>query len=512
MGALVNLLLNPQLIILGIGCGSIVLALMVQADLLLQSSVVTTRRLFQALMVFGICCLAVFVALIQIQGITFWSVTTPANFWAALVGLAGFAWGGALFLVGGGYLYNLVGDLLPGLGYAKPPSPIGALVNLHPLIAIGVLLILWIILFRKDPDKMARRLSDMWGIKFLILMLILDIICTPLYTNQKSHINILLDAYWFIPFLPALACLPLERFEKITRFLILLSFWLRVGVFIYQIFTRPLMLAPNIAYLSATQVDEEFRLGGIAYGANNASLTLLTLMPFGLHQIWQWRKLSWLRPFVLVVLAYIIYRTDTRTTWVGFVVVILVYFILLRQWRYGLVASALIGAAFLFLPYVNAKLIENIVNSGGVMSLGNNLGNRIAIWSFAIRNALVDFQTWMIGIGWAGEPVRWPNYMGGNWRTLHDAWVSVLVHSGLLGLFAWIAFFGESIWKAAQHAMNTPEPDRQWLIAGVSSLVAFLFFMLTANADWPQPTHMVALIAANLWAFAQRSRPSASLK
>ncbi len=457
------------------------------------------------LMVSGACGLAVFVGLVTVQGFTLYNIGSILNLWTMVLAGIGYAVWGQAYLAIGGYLLILVGDILAGLGYGKLPSPVAALVNLSPAFAVSAVIVFWSWTLLKYKGQIRLVLRQMWGLKYLLLLISLGILATPLYANQELHLYVLLETYWIVLLFPGLACQDLARTEKLTRFLILTSFWIFVGVFVYQIASRPFSLLPNLSSLSATEVDNVFRLGGIAYGANNSSLTFLTLLPFGLTQIWQRQGWRWVRPVAIILLAYIIYRSDTRTAWVGFVVVLLVYFSLLKEWRYGLAVASVVVVGSLFLPYVYDRLIENIVMTGGFTGTGNNLAGRVGVWSFAIRTALRSPQDWIVGVGWAGDPAPWSMLLaGGNWSTLHSLWVSVLVHSGILGVLAWLMFFAEGFLKTWRTAFKATDAQKRWMVAGIASLIGFLFFTLTANADWPQPTQMITVIVVNLWAYSRR--------
>lgn len=489
-------LLNQQLVWLMFGSVSFILSIIWGA----RPGSTGKRALSAILLKVGLASSFYFVGLVIAQGITFWSITSIQNLWVVILAAFAYMVWGVSFLVVGDYLFYLLLDFLPGLGYAKPPDPIGALINLSPFLAVGLVIAFILFAFVRSKGQLEQTIRQLWGIKYLLILLLLGVAFAPAYTNIELHLEILLETYLFAFFLLVLASTSIEKTERITRRLILASFWLHMGNFSYLLLSRPLLLTPQLSSLSASAIDHVFRLSG-----NNPSLTLVTLLPFGLLQIWESRLPRWLRVFVFIFISFIVYRTDARTAWIAYVVMLLIFFYLIKDRFYFFLTIGGSIAAVIFLPFIRAKGIGNIVMTGGLVGQENNLSMRVSMWYFALENALTDVISWILGVGWAGTPVEWSAFTGGagNWTTLHSLWVSVLVYGGLIGLLCWIMFFASGIKNTFVAARTLPGSRNRWLFAGVAAWIGFFFFTLTANANWPQPTQMIILICVNLWAYSK---------
>lgn len=455
-----------------------------------------------------------FAASVLAVGLPFVAVSANSlqTFWIVLALLMGYAAWGVPFVFGAGYVAQVVFDVLVATGLvAASRSPFASLAAVGALTASALMVVLAFApaAIKRTKRGFALALREPWGEKYLIAFVLIALVVSPLYADSDLHVQLVLGGCWLVLFVPGtILVLGVRRVEALTRALLLFTLAVVAGWMTIRIISSPLGLfaQPDTSVIASAG----FRAGGSLYGANQLSLSVLALSPYLLAFLRKRTGGAWTQPLAILFLAVLMYRGDTRTAWFGFLPVLAVFYGLLREWKQLAVVIATVSIGLLALPYLAAHALDALPGGRSWEAGAGNLAGRLRMWRFALDSAWTSPPTVLGGVGWGAEPATWPLGLGGDWRTMHSAWVAILVRSGVVGAALWMAFLLEPLIRGLRVWTRFAPSRRSDLAAGLAAIVGLLFFSAMSNLDWPQSTQLAIVVVLNVWTVAKGSLLSAS--
>ncbi len=165
---------------------------------------------------------------------------------------------------------------------------------------------------------------------------------------------------------------------------------------------------------------------------------LVMLIPFGLALGLSVRD-AWKRSLFLGITALMgltMLLTFSRGGWVGLAAA-LVFFVLLKDWRFLLLLVPLAAVGMLFMPQVILERLVTIVSLDDTSNL-----YRLVVWREAL-GIIRDFWAAGVGLGYQNFLEVYPYYMITRVKTpfhVHNTYLQFLVETGIVGftLFIWL--------------------------------------------------------------------------
>ncbi len=165
---------------------------------------------------------------------------------------------------------------------------------------------------------------------------------------------------------------------------------------------------------------------------------LVMLIPFGLALAWSSGE-KWKRFFFLAVTAAMgltLLLTFSRGGWAGLAAALL-FFVLLKNWRYLLLLLPLALAGAAFLPDV---VLERLLTIFSLEDTSNIY--RLVVWQEAL-GIIRDFWATGVGLGYQSFVEVYPYYMITRVKTpfhVHNTYLQFLVETGIMGftIFIWL--------------------------------------------------------------------------
>jgi len=219
---------------------------------------------------------------------------------------------------------------------------------------------------------------------------------------------------------------------------------------------------------------------------------LIILLPIPLaYLLFNWHEIGWLKriaaTFLNLVILSVIALTQSRGSWITFLVIILI--LLIMRWRWGwigvvVVAIVSIIAIFMLGPNTLLQEIVDETNIGGI-------NGRIEIWSRAVF-MLQDFPYTGIGMGTFSDAIEnlypFNPPIIGVVSHAHNLFLQVGIDLGIPGLISWLSILLLTIfisWQIFQRGKKQKNSLTIGLGAGLLlSQVALIVHGLVEAVTW----------------------------
>ena len=166
--------------------------------------------------------------------------------------------------------------------------------------------------------------------------------------------------------------------------------------------------------------------------------------------------------FITLVLA------TSTASWISF---ILGYFVFFSSGYKGINLSRILGAVcfFVLVYWTMGDFVKEVVYAGKSEEQIQNASGREALWTAYIKGWL---ESPIIGHGFiVGEKgAVAAKYMAFATNTAHNMIISVLVNTGLIGLFLWIGF----MWKQCKICLKYSSQKNRYALTCFPAIVAML--------------------------------------
>jgi polysaccharide biosynthesis protein PslJ len=422
----------------------------------------------------------------------------------------------------------LVVLLLPSNGTYVLPEALPF--QLEPYrVAIGLLLIGWVVALLLDPRVRARASGLEWPLAAIAFAILASQIANPSRVGSLSSFVVKADWLFacFVLFAYLLVSV-VRRRELLERLIaVLVSGGTLVGLAAivqrrsgFDVFDHLHALLPMFEYNAAAAVALEERGGNLRAFASSGhpiemSTVMVMLAPFAVYlAVSRGQRRWWLAATVLLLADF---AGGSRTGIIGVAVVVAV-FLWLRPRETSRCWPALIpmlvivhfaapgaigGVLEGFFPTggVVAQESETFVGPGGKVEYANRL-SRIGpeLHEFIQHDPLV-------GLGY-GTRITGRASVPDNAIILDDQWLGTLLEVGLVGVLGWIWLFALAIRKLGARARLERDGREGWLaVAFAASVAAFATSMLFYDAFSFEQGTCVAFAILGLAAVLLRTAP-----
>ncbi|MCZ7568482.1 MAG: O-antigen ligase family protein [Ardenticatenaceae bacterium] len=267
--------------------------------------------------------------------------------------------------------------------------------------------------------------------------------------------------------------------------------------------------APGLAPLY--RLLPSVRLSGAVAGSVNGDIgyfhpnmiagTLVLLIPLLIGSFPVWRRQGWLLTVVvgsvLVGMILVVVLAQSRMAWLALVATVFLLFVGEWLWRFR---SWLVGLLLVFLSL--AVVLRNVwIDLLLGTPAAGSWRSRVEVWEHALH-AMKDFPLTGIGLGQFEAHSRlFYRYQiaPDAWRFghAHNLWLQVGVEFGWLGVAAWAAIIGLTLWELGRvvRSHSVTSWPRQLAIGLIASVFAYLIFGVSDALPWgTKPGFLIWLI------------------
>lgn len=414
--------------------------------------------------------------------------------------LASIIWGPfaiSLTMVLAATIPSLVSVGIQAVGFLdRNVTPFGSLVLF--LVFIVVLMLLF-----ERTRSVLDVLQRCWGIKYVAILLLLQVALTPFYQNKMMHIESLRWQF-LIPIVSVIVAVMPSKVDvaRLARFQLLAVFCAILLAYAYFMITGQagLLKVQPVTYSGISST----RIYGVVGPANECAGMLLALLPLGLAALHRLRwGIVW-ECLVLVFCTYLLVYFQTRAAWLGYPVVLAVYFWggWVRKLRYlglGLLIFV-IAITIVLAPFISARMSEIPATGGFSAEAKSSIGNRLMGNILVMRFILTDLRSILVGEG-SGSWVRIAAQIGlpESFDSAHNFWANQFVDGGLLAVVLWLLFFGSYFLGALRQMRPLSSADRLWPVAGVASMIGLSVWGMDANFQLYGGPVLVVLVSLLTW-------------
>ena len=284
----------------------------------------------------------------------------------------------------------------------------------------------------------------------------------------------------------------------------LFALFILIGVGYWEFFSGNHL--PTSRYFHAVHMRKVFIPTGTFYNPNDYATFLSISFPLLMVQL-SFHKKTFLRVlifFVLVLIAFLVFRTDSRANILALVFETAMFFIIGIKWNNKLIVIFGLIAALLLTNFISATFVEGLFHEvqGTITSIIRQYQNRTG--SLAIRMNLFAngfwflYQTYGFGVG-SGNAEYWmatdPKYNTQGFLNLHNWWIEILTNYGLLIFIGYIFLL---IIITTNLVRNLKYQDRKKIVtyfpmAFLISWGGFLFASLSSSSLMSQKHHWFLL-------------------
>jgi len=371
-------------------------------------------------------------------------------------------------------------------------------------IAVGFLLVLWLISLLVDPRVRARATGFELPLSLIVCATLGSELVNP--GRVAAYSSFVVKALWL------LACFVLFAYLVVsvvrTRAVVerMITVLVSGGSFValaaivqrrsgFNIFSHLHVILPIFEYNAAAAKEVELRGGDLrAFASAGHPIELSTVMamlvPFAIYLAVSRRQARWWVAVTLLLLAD--FTGGSRTGVIGLLVMLGIFLWLrprqtLRCWPAvfpllvilhfaapGAIGSVIEG----FFPQggVVKQQSETFIGPGGKVEYANRL-SRIGpeLHEFSLHNPLV-------GIGY-GTRVVGKASVADNAIILDDQWLDTLLETGLLGVLGWVWLFVFAVRRLGRRAKLERDTPAGWLpVAFAAAIATFACAMLFYDA------------------------------
>jgi hypothetical protein len=391
-------------------------------------------------------------------------------------------------------------------------------------IAVGLLIIGWIIALLVDPRVEARATKFEAPLMLIVLATVGSVLFNP--TRVGGHTSYVVKAMWlfacFILFVYLTVSVVRTRavLERVLTVLVVAGCIEGIGAVLQRktgtnIFDKLHVLLPMFSYNPGAILSTLVRGGAIRATASaghpiELSSTMAMLLPIAIYlAVSRKQKGWWVAALILLAGDF---AGGSRTGVIGIAVIVLVFLCLrprqvLRCWPaliptlvvvHFLLPGALGGVTGALFPSggLLKQQTQTFVGRGGVVDETSRL-SRLgpSLHEFSQHNPLFGegYGTRVVGNLANGQPNP-----ADNAQVLDDQWLGTLLETGILGIVGWLWLFARVIRRlAARSKLERGSPEGWLPVALAGSVGAFASSMATYDAfGFTQATFLMFTLVA----------------
>jgi hypothetical protein len=389
---------------------------------------------------------------------------------------------GRLFTLKGLFILTLLVIMFVPLNRYQLPGSLP--INLEPYrLTVAALMLAFASALLVDPDVSLRKSGFGWNIRLVLLAAVAsDVVNAHTAASVTSHVikgfSFLLS--YIVVFLIIVSIVKTRGLlEQVIRLLVIAGAIISASAMVerrtqFNIFNHWQQVLPILRYVSTADLTRGGQFRAIASTEHPIELSavLVCLFPLALYLCRTGSKIWWLTA-LLILLGNL--STASRTGMVMLLVVALVYALLRpaavrRFWPLLLPGLVVVHVA---VPGAIGSFVALFSPGGGTIASqqgSENIENGRLSHYWRARVVLETDP--LFGNGYetriTGTTAQDPNS-----PVFDNQWLGIIVDTGLLGVFAWVAVFGTVVRKLGRQAKRDMS-DRGWLLVALTaSLLSF---------------------------------------
>lgn len=362
--------------------------------------------------------------------------------------------------------------------------------NIYPYRILVIVLLIAIILLRKDPKTQLRfKVSTLMLFGFVIMYGLLSVMFSPVQDESlKKIINYIINILFLLLFLGDIDCK-----NKIERVLRILSgnYILLLLLGLFESFTGIYYLYEGTVFSSrSTQLGLFYPLGPL-YNTNDFALLLAILLPFVLYYTKEHKNNKKLASLIFLATMFLVLNSESKLILISIFLYFIVEFVrlknLTKKIRMASITFIIISLALVIM--IQMDVLTTIVQDFMSLNLSRGSGGvRFNLFMNAVR---LLGRTTFLGVGVGALPYYIMNstdmiYVSGG--SIHNSWLEFFAEFGIicfLLIVVWIIGLASKMNKSKMLITNFK--DIRLLDVSLNCILIFPIAVLASSSVTSDP-------------------------